>query len=52
MPYRWSKTAKEYGNFHVFHYCLPVDGAKELVSFSLPNNANVKILAATLVATK
>ena len=52
MPYRWSKTATDYGNFHLFHYSLPVDANKDLTGFSLPNNANVKILAATLVAAK
>ena len=49
MPYRWSKTAKEYGNFHAFHYSLPVDAKKALASLTLPNNQNVKVLAATLV---
>ena len=50
MPYRWSKTAREYGNFHLFFYSLPVDPQKSLSAFALPNNANVKVLAATLVA--
>ncbi len=49
MPYRWSKTAREYGNFHLFSYALPVDPQKSLSAFALPNNPNVKILAATLV---
>lgn len=49
LPYRWSKTATEYGNFHLFYYSLPVDGSKSLKSFSIPNNSKVKILAATLI---
>jgi predicted alpha-1,6-mannanase (GH76 family) len=48
MPYRWSTTAKEYGNFHLFQYSLPVDATRSVKAFQLPANANVKILAATL----
>jgi len=43
-------TSKEYGNFHLFRYSIPVDGARMLASFTLPANANVKILGATLVS--
>ncbi len=50
MPYRWSKTAKEYGNFHLFLYSLPVDGSRMLATVTLPPNANVKVLAMTLVS--
>ena len=49
LPYRWSKTALEYGNFHVFRYALPIATNKGLAAFSLPNNPHVKILAATLI---
>jgi predicted alpha-1,6-mannanase (GH76 family) len=49
MPYRWSATAKEYGNFHLFHYAIPLDAARTARSLTLPANASVKILAATLV---
>lgn len=50
LPYRWAKTSTEYGNFHLFLYSLPLDANKSLASFSLPNNAKLKILAATLIA--
>jgi predicted alpha-1,6-mannanase (GH76 family) len=52
MPYRWSTTAKEYGNFHLFQYSLPIDSTRGLHGFTLPANANVKIVAATLVAAQ
>jgi hypothetical protein len=48
MPYRWSVTAKEYGNFHLFQYSLPLDATRTLRAFTPPPNANVKLLAATL----
>jgi predicted alpha-1,6-mannanase (GH76 family) len=51
MPYRWSTTAKEYGNFHLFQYSLPVDTTRTLSAFTLPENPNVKVLAATLVSS-
>jgi hypothetical protein len=49
LPYRWSTTAKEYGNFHLFRYSIPVDGARMLSGFTLPSNSKVKILGATLL---
>ena len=50
LPYRWSTTAKEYGNLHLFQYSLPVDGTRMLSGFTLPSSANVKILGATLLS--
>jgi predicted alpha-1,6-mannanase (GH76 family) len=50
LPYRWSTTRKEYGNFHLFRYSLPVDPSRMLSGFTLPANANVKILGATLLS--
>jgi len=47
-PARWSKTALEYGNFHVFHHVLPLDSTRTLASLTVPTNPNLKILAATL----
>ncbi len=46
-PARWSKTALEYGNFHVFHHTLPLDPARMPMSVTLPSNASLKLLAAT-----
>jgi predicted alpha-1,6-mannanase (GH76 family) len=50
LPYRWSTTAKEYGNFHLFRYSIPVDNTRMLSGFTLPSNADVKIFGATLVS--
>jgi hypothetical protein len=50
LPYRWSTTAKEFGNFHLFQYSLPLDATRALNGFTLPSNAQVKILGATLVS--
>jgi len=48
LPFRWSTPAKEYGNFHLFHYLIPLDGSKALRTLRLPSNGAVKVLAATL----
>jgi hypothetical protein len=48
VPFRWSMVGKDYGNFHVFHYVLSLDGTKVPTMLRLPNNASVKVLAATL----
>jgi hypothetical protein len=50
LPYRWSMTGKEYGNLHLFQCSLPVDATRMLSGFTLPSNANVKILGASLVS--
>jgi hypothetical protein len=50
LPYRWSATAKEFGNFHLFQYSLPLDPTRVLSGFTLPSNAKVKLLGATLVS--
>ena len=48
LPFRWSTSAKEYGNFHLFHYVIPVDDSKAFRTLRLPSNGAVKVLAATL----
>jgi predicted alpha-1,6-mannanase (GH76 family) len=50
LPYEWGSTAKQYGNYHLFQYSLPLDGTSVLSGFTLPSNANVTILGATLVS--
>ncbi len=52
LPYRWSTTDKQFGNFHVFHHSFPLSGQKPVRAFTLPPNPNVKLLAATLSAQK
>jgi hypothetical protein len=48
LPFRWSTSGKEYGNIHVFHYVIPLDGTKTVRTLRLPSNGAVKVLAATL----
>jgi hypothetical protein len=48
LPHRFSASSKEYGNFHLFLYELPVDPARTLRGFVLPPSSKVKILGATL----
>jgi predicted alpha-1,6-mannanase (GH76 family) len=50
LPYRWSRTAKEYGNFHLFRYDVPVDPTRPLRAIRTPAPASVVLLAATLTA--
>jgi hypothetical protein len=50
LPYRWSTTAKEFGNWHLFQYSLPLDPTRVLSGLTLPSNAKVKVLGATLVS--
>jgi hypothetical protein len=49
-PYRWVPTGAEYGNFHVFMHSLPLDATKTLASLGLPDNAYIKLVAATVVS--
>jgi hypothetical protein len=50
LPYRWSRTGKEYGNFHLFRHAIPVDPARPLRAIRTPASASVVLLAATLTA--
>lgn len=50
LPYRWSRTGKEYGNFHLFRYGIPVDPTRTLRAIRTPVSASVVLLAATLRA--
>ena len=48
QAYRYTPSARQYGPIHVYDYTIPLDGAKTVSSLTLPNNSNVKVLAATL----
>jgi hypothetical protein len=45
---RWGPATTQYGNIHLFNYTIALDGSKTLQSLTLPNNANVKVIALTL----
>jgi hypothetical protein len=48
LPHRFSASGKEYGDFHLFLYELPVDPTRTLRAFVLPPSSKVKIVSATL----
>jgi predicted alpha-1,6-mannanase (GH76 family) len=52
LPYRWSRTGKEYGNFHLFRHALPVDPSRPLRAIRTPASSAVVLLAATLTAAR
>ena len=47
-PFAGPRKGKQYGNFHVFHYVISIDGNKVVKSVRLPSSTAVKVLAATL----
>jgi predicted alpha-1,6-mannanase (GH76 family) len=47
-PSRWSKTGRDYGNFHLFAQTFTVEAGKQPSSLVLPNNPNIKIFAVTI----
>jgi hypothetical protein len=46
-PYFWTKTGRQYGNFHMFVQRLPLDESKVPATLRLPNNARIKLFALT-----
>ena len=48
-PARWSSAGIEHGNFRVYRHTVRLETAKTMVGFQLPTNANLKVLAATLL---
>ena len=49
-PYFWAKSAKQYGNFHMFVHRLPLDGSKVPATLKLPNNTRIKVFAVTAIS--
>jgi hypothetical protein len=50
MPYRLSGGAPDNRNFRVYNYTIAINATKTVQSLTLPNNRDIVILAATLVA--
>jgi predicted alpha-1,6-mannanase (GH76 family) len=47
-PFRWSKSGKQYGSFHVTELTLPLDPARAATTLTLPKNPKLEILALTV----
>ena len=52
VPYRNTGTGRDgaHGAFYLYGYELPVDRSRTVVGLTLPNNANIKILAVDLIS--
>jgi hypothetical protein len=50
MPYRLSGGSMDNRPFRVYNYSIAIDATKTVESLTLPNNRDIVILAATLVA--
>jgi len=50
MPYRLSGGSPDNRNFRVYNYTIAINATKTVQSLTLPNNRDIVILAATLVA--